>query len=353
MNSKKPHSASGKSRDQKAPRILIIRWSSLGDLVMALPTTATIHASDPEAKIAWFVENRFRELLEHHPYIQKVYTFDRIRYKGNRWKPWKWREQLRGYLQLREFQPDIAIDLHGHSKTALALPFSSAKKRYIVNPKNALARRLGVVIQPPRDLHVVKANVWAVKEIGFGKECYEFGITIPATYENWVKETLGEGGWVTLHLGTSQPQKNWEPSKYAEIARRLQSAGLRIVLLGGQEERPLAEQFLRHTSADDLVGKTTLLQTAGVLQRARLHVSGDTGTAHIASALGTPCVTIFGHMPPLRFHPFAQPEAVVESGGDITRVDVETVWQKCLERLGIEREAFTFPNFSQRQEERG
>jgi heptosyltransferase-1 len=333
------------SQETRKPHILIIRWSNIGDLVMALPVAATIHASEPEAKIAWFVEKRFRELLENHRHIEKVYTFDRMRYKGHRWKPWTWRGQLLGYLQLREFQPDIAIDLHGYPKTALALLLSSAKKRYVVNPKDALARRLGTVILPPRDLHVVEANVWAIKEIGFTQESYDFGIPISKTHEEWVTQTLGEGGWVTIHLGTSKPQKNWDPRKYAEIARRLQDKGLRVILVGGTDERPLTEEFLKHTRAENWVGKTSLLQTAEILRRARFHLSGDTGTAHLASALGTPCVTVFGHMPPHRFHPFRQPEAVVDSGGDITRVPVETVWQKCLERLALpEREKTLFPS---------
>lgn len=318
-------------------RVLVIRWSSMGDLVMALPTAATVYASEPSARLAWFTEDRYKELLEHHKRVEKVYTFARLRYKGQRWKPWTWKEQLRGYLQLREFKPDIAIDLHGYFKTALALLFSGAKERYVVDPKEVFIERFGTVIRTPRHLHTVEAFLLAVERVGFSNRCYEFGIPIRAEHEVWVNEAVGEGNWITLHLGTSRQRKIWDISKYAEITRRLQQMGLKVVLVGGAGERPLAETFLEQAQADDLVGRTSLLQTAEIIRRARFHISGDTGTAHIAAALGIPCVTIFGPTPPHRYHPFGQPEAVVASDGDIFQVDVETVWRKCLERLALAR----------------
>ncbi|MCH8273889.1 MAG: glycosyltransferase family 9 protein [Armatimonadetes bacterium] len=315
-------------------RVLLIRWSAIGDIVMALPAAATVRASDPDAEVAWFVETRFRELVRGHPAIDRVFCFDRGRYRSSGWNPLTWREQLRGYLQVRRFKPDTAIDMHGHGKTALAMLFCGARKKFILNPTDPFSRSVGGrVVMPAADLHAVDAYIEAVGAAGFRTRSYEFGIPVGPEQAKFVDGRLGPGGWATVHLGSTTPEKLWPPERFAQVGRALRTEGLRVVLVGGRGEEALRDRYLAAAEADDWVGRTTLLQTAEVIRRSRLHLSGDTGTAHIAAAFGVPCVTVFGHMSPSVYHPFGQPEAVVESGGDILSVRADAVLEKCLMRL--------------------
>lgn len=309
-----------------AERVLIVRFSAIGDIVMALPIAATIRASDPESSVAWFVDRRFRELLSGHRHIASVFAFDRERYRGKGTNPMLWTQQLRSYLAVRQFRPTIAIDLQGHSKTALAARFSGAKRRFVLDPKDPIATATGQPIYSDDKLHMVERNLKAAAVAGFERAHYEFSIPVRQEERDWVQVRLGSAPYMTVHLGGTHPKKVWPVEGFVKAIEMINP--IRLVLVGGPDETTLAHRFLLHTRSESLVGETKLLQLSEVLRRSKLHLSGDTGTAHIAAALGARCITVFGHMPPAVYHPWGQPEAVVASGDDALSVTPEMVYAK-------------------------
>lgn len=303
---------------------------------MALPTAATVRASQPNVTLGWFVDARFRELVQDNPHIDTVFAFDRGRFRGRELDPFSWRLYWKNLMQPRRFNPDVVICLRGHLRETISVAFSGAKERYTLQPRGMLATLLGgKAVHPEKDRHVVERFLDVVEAAGFSKRIYDFYLPISPEDSKFVDSRLGSGGWVTLHLGSGDPKKVWPPERYAIVAERLRAEGLRVVLLGGPGEEPLRDRFLHFTKAEDFVGRTTLLQLAETIRRSRLHISNDSGSAHIAAALGVPCVTIFGRKRACVYHPFRQPEAVIEAGGNVLAVQPEEVVEKCFERLEL------------------
>lgn len=309
-------------------RALVIRWSAIGDIVMALPVAASIRASG-EHQVAWMADKRFVELVDGHPFVAKSFSFDRAKYRKSWILPWLWREQLLAYAATREFSPTVAIDLQGHAKTGLTLKFSRAKVRVALDPKDTLAAKYAThIVRTTTIPHAIDKNLEALRPCGFSARSIRFELQRK-------QEFNPTGDFVTLHLGTNHPSKQWSIENFAKVA---QSLDLPILLVGGLSETDMRDKFFSlGAKATDLIGKLSLRGLSDLLARSSLHVSCDTGSAHIAAAFGSPCVTIFGHMPPEQFHPFNQPNAVVSAEGIIGNVSVEMVLNKIEERLGERR----------------
>lgn len=313
-------------------RVLLVRLSAIGDVVMALPAAASIKASNPGAKVAWVIDHRLRELVIGHPYVDRVYTI--FTDKKARRNPARWRVMFRQHRRIAEFTADVGIDLHGHAKSALPLYFSKAKRKLTLEPKDAVSRLLGGrTIRVPSTMHRVDAYLEAVREAGFPFRRYSFDLPINDAIRGSMQRWLGEGGWVTVHLGGTHEKKIWPLDRFIVVGRHLVAQGERLVVVGGASEREAADRFVREVGAVSTVGKTGLLELSEIIRRAKLHLSGDTGSAHIAAAVGTPCVTIFGHMPAAVYQPFGQPEAVVQAGRSAADVPVEMVLHRIEERL--------------------
>lgn len=313
-------------------RVLLVRLSAIGDVVMALPVAASIKASNPAAEIAWVIDHRLRELVIGHPCVDRVYALFTDR-KARR-KPARWRVMVRQHRRIAEFAPDVGIDLHGHAKSALALHFSKAKRKLTLEPQDALSRLLGGrAVRVPEGTHRVEANLEAAREAGFPFRRYSFDLPINEAIRGHVQRWLGDGGWITVHLGGTHPNKIWPVERFIRVGTALIERGERLIVVGGGSEISVAQRFVSEAGGISIVGETGLLELAEVIRRAKVHLSGDTGSAHIAAAVGTRCVTIFGHMPAVVYHPFGQPDSVVQAGRSAADVPVEMVLQRIEERL--------------------
>jgi ADP-heptose:LPS heptosyltransferase len=146
-------------------------------------------------------------------------------------------------------------------------------------------------------------------------------------------------GAVVVHPGAAYPSRRWPPERFAAVARRLREDGYDVVVTGGPDEIGLAQQVAREAGLPDeavLAGRTGLGELAAQVASARLVVCGDTGTAHLATAYGTPSVLLFGPMPPERWGPPASgPHVVIWHGdgvGDPWGSDVDPA----LLRIGVD-----------------
>ncbi len=313
-------------------RVLLVRLSAIGDVVMALPAAASVKASNPGAQVAWVIDHRLRELVIGHPCVDRVYALFTDR-KARR-NPARWRVMVRQHRRIAEFSADVGVDLHGHTKSALPLYFSRAKRKLTLEPKDALSRALGGrAVRVPETMHRVDAYLEAIREAGFPFRRYSFDLPINDAIRGSIQRWLGDGGWITIHLGGTHPNKLWPIERFITVGKELVERGERVLIVGGASEQSMAQRFQQQVEATSTVGETGLLELAEVIRRARLHLSGDTGSAHIAAAVGTRCVTVFGHMPAAVYHPFGQPDAVVQAGRSAADVSVEMVLQKIEERL--------------------
>lgn len=321
---------------QPMSRLLVVRLGSLGDLVHALPAVAAIRRAHPSWQIDWLVDAVHREFLDLVPILSSVITLDERSPRG-------W---LRVRRKLRAHQYDIAIDFQGLIKSALLARLSGAR-RVIGFERHALRERGAAAFYTERVAaghapHVIDKNCALAASLGADVSVREFPLGRPSSS---ALETLRRdvtGHFALLNCGAAWPNKRWPPQRFGGIARWLfEKCGWRSVVLWGPGEEALAADVARASRGAAVVAPaTTLADLVAFAREAQLMVSGDTGPTHIASAVGTPVVALFGPTSPSRNGPW-DPDDVVLS--EYARCDchyqrscrrVPDEW--CLGRIGEE-----------------
>ncbi|MGH9487456.1 MAG: glycosyltransferase family 9 protein [Terriglobales bacterium] len=292
-------------------RILIVKLSSLGDVVHALPVPCSLRATLPEARLAWVVERKWLPLIAHHPALDEVFTIDSL---ALRRRPGRWVELRDDSRRLRAFQPDIALDLQGTVKSATVTRLSGARQRVgFAKPiRRERAAGLGYTRRiHPTSVHVVD-QMLDLAQAALGVPLHrvvEFPFPVPAAAQAEADAWISSqhlGPFAFLSPGGGWASKRWPSGRYARLAELLaRDYGLAAVLNRGPGEEHM-EQAYRHANtmrARLFAGDVDHL--AAILQRARVVVGGDTGPLQLAAALGVATVALFGPTDPARNRPYS------------------------------------------------
>jgi heptosyltransferase-1 len=296
-----------------APRsILLVKLSAIGDVLHGVPTAVAIKDAFPSAAVGWVVEGRSADVLEGHRAIDRVFRLPR----GWAKQP---AEILRLRRDLRAFAPDVTIDMQGLFKSALVTLLSGSPIR--IGHARPEAREGSWMVTnhrvTPSAAHVVARNCGLLAPLGIPAGFPRFDMPrwplARAQMEGWI-ESLGPGAApVILNPGAGWPSKLWPEDRFAAVAARLADDHRRrvIVVWGGERERSMAERIVAAGRA--ILAPQTSLQELGELCRlAALVISSDTGPLHLAAAVGTPCVGLFGPVPATRNGPWGEGHATVE-----------------------------------------
>jgi len=301
------------------PRFLVVRLGSLGDIVHALPATASLRDTFPQARIDWLVESRWAELLELNPDLSNVFLVDTRSWRRVPLSPATWRSVGALRRTLREARYDSAIDFQGLYKSAVLAKLSGAEKR--IGFAKGIAKESGAArfyteeVQPPTGVHVIEMNRALARAAGAGETQVRFALPTSAEDEAKVEEILGAHHlteFVVLSPGGGWGSKCWPVERYAALHNALaRERGWRTVLNAGPGEEKLVSAFQAQARVTKPVQLTlTLRQLVALLKRAKVLVSGDTGPLHLAAVLGTPVVGLYGPTDPARNGPYG-PRAVV------------------------------------------
>ncbi len=270
------------------PEYLVIRLSSIGDIVLTTPVLRSIKQAQPEAKIHFLIKKQYKELLEYNPYVDKLILFE---------------GKLKNTLKiLKKEKYDYLIDLHGSLRSFLvrnALNVPSVvfqKKNFQKHLITKLRRRKPVE-------HVVIRYLKTLEKIDIPPD-YEGGLDffIPQETERKIKTLLqnrfSSTSVLGIVLGGTYKTKKWLPEYYAEL---LQKIGQPVVLLGGKTETADAEYIEKNITVPvlNVVGKASLLESAAFLKFSEKVIAHDTGLMHIAAAFRKPILTIWGNTSPL------------------------------------------------------
>ena len=308
-------------------RFLIVRLGALGDVVHAIPVAAALRRAYPTARIDWLVSARHREILDLVPIIdRRLVISDRAWGTGVRTAETQaqgplspTRSLLAAIRELRLARYDIAIDLQGLIKSAVLARSSGAPRVIGFASRYARERtaRLfytdaydpgrGGLYDPRETRHVVDINLGLLGVIGVTAGKAEFPIEdVDSAVACAMRERTG-GRYAVLNPGAAWPNKRWPPARLAAIAVELRERhGLMSVVLWGPGEETLAAQVVAGAAgAAVLSPKTAIADLVALARRAALMVSGDTGPTHIAAALGTPIVGIYGPTRPARNGPMS------------------------------------------------
>jgi len=310
-----------------AQRFLIVRLSSIGDIVHALPAAGALAETFPQAEIHWVVERRHALLLQGNPHLQHIVVLDTLEWRNRLTTSATWQEIRNGVSDLRRTSYDAALDFQGLWKSAVVAWLSRARERIGFAKRWLREPSAGVLytqrVSPPEGVHVVKENLALVERLGARTQSWQFPLPRNAEDDAYVgKElaTLNSGKFIIVNPGGGWPSKCWSPENYAALIRHL--AGARrdqILLTGSPSEEPLIAGILQ--SAGALCARyfpTTLVQFIALARRARLFIGTDTGPLHLAAAVGTPIVGIYGPTDPVRNGPFAADDVALSNRGPIT-----------------------------------
>jgi lipopolysaccharide heptosyltransferase I len=298
-------------------RCLLVRLGSLGDLVHAIPVAAALRRALPEVRIDWLVGAKHREILDLVPVIDR-----RLVISDGGWGGAGMFEAVRA---LRRGRYDVAIDLQGLLKSAFLARASGAARvvgfssGYV---REALARAFytethdpggGGMYDPGDTRHVVWTNLGLLEPLGIRVATPEFPIERVGSAVARQMTDRTRGRYALLNPGAAWPNKQWPPARLAAVAVALhETYGLQSIALWGPGEAPLAEQVVAAARGAALMAPATSIADLVALSRgAALCVSGDTGPMHLAAAVGTPIVAIFGPTRPSRNGPWAAGDRTV------------------------------------------
>ena len=305
-------------------RLLVVRLSAFGDVIHTIPAVVALRRALPTTEIAWAVEPAYQELVEIVARV-KVIAAPLKRWGRNALSS---RGEMRALAkQLRTFaRGQTAIDFQGLAKSALVTRVSGASRRFGFHPHSARERistwltNRHVRIEPGE--HVVDWNLRLARGVAPNIDAS------PAIdFSPFASDPSGElarfEDRIILLPAAGRPEKQWPVDRFRELAERL---GERALVAWGPGERGLAEQV-----GAEIAPGTTFRELAYLLKRASLVIGGDTGPLHLAAALGTPIIGLYGPTDPRRNGPYGQLERVVESFGSTRSMDsisVDAVFEK-------------------------
>ncbi|HKR66636.1 MAG TPA: lipopolysaccharide heptosyltransferase I [Thermoanaerobaculia bacterium] len=268
-------------------RLLVLRLSALGDVIHTIPAVVALRHANPDERIAWVVEAPYRELVELVAGVEAI----PVRMK-------KWGKSLlasRGEMRdaLRAMRgADTSIDFQGLVKSAMLGALAGAKTRIgfdarAIREKPALLftnRKVHV----DTTKHVIDQNL-QLANVQYARSNWE---TFPTPVDVDMRDAI------VFLPGAGKANKLWPVTRFRELAQRL---GDRVLVTWGPGERDLAEQI-----GARLAPPTNLRELAWILRHARLVIGGDTGPLHLADALGTKVIGLYGPTDPRRNGPYAQ-----------------------------------------------
>ena len=300
-------------------RFLIVRLGALGDVVHAVPVAAALRLAHPTCRIDWLVSAKHADVLSF------VRGIDHRMPVRDRRSAREGRSLLSLLRELRDVHYDVVLDLQGLIKSAAIarligstriVGFASA---YLREPLARFAYTdswdpgRGGMFDPRETRHVVEINLGLLGAIGIQAGPPAFPIEPPesAAAEDVRRQTGGR--FALINPGAAWPNKRWPPERFASLARRLADRhGLRSVVLWGPGERDLGEAVVAESSGAAVLSLPTRVgDLLAIARDAAVMVSGDTGPTHIAAAVGTPLVGIYGPTRPERNGPWGAGNLVV------------------------------------------
>lgn len=314
---------------------LIIRLSSLGDIIHTLPAFSSLRKNFPQAKISWIVGKKGKEILDFVPGIDEVIVFPE---KG-------WRKRIRN-------KNSIALDFQGLVKSGFMALLSGARKRIGFHRKN-LKEPLASFFYTERleelseGIHVISKNLKLLSKLGIKDERYEFPLQLDEKIRDEVREKLRKIGYenknklIIHNIGGAWETKRWFTEKWIALIERMKKEELFPLLLwGNEEERKLAEEVSEKANIP-VAPFLSVKEVMALIKESSLLVSGDTFALQAACAFSVPVVAIFGPTNPRRNGPFNPRDKVA-----FARLDCAPCYKrtcstglKCLERISAEEVA--------------
>ena len=311
-------------------RLLVVRLSAMGDIIHALPAITAMRAANPDLYVGWLVEERWAELLcgrgtghmsdrsAAKPLVDAVHVANFKAWRRALFSDESWREMKTLRSEVRAAKYDLALDLQGAIRSALAARFSGASMCVgSSQPREGPATMFYTRQVDVRDAHVVEQALSLASNIaGRRLEYVDPLLPADASAEAWADRFLSQlrvAHFAIVNPGAGWGAKCWPPESFGIVARALQQRGLAVVVHHGPGEEALSEA-VRDSSDGAVIPLTcSISELIALTRRASLFIGGDTGPMHLAAALRIPVVALFGPTRPERNGPYGTRSIVLRN----------------------------------------
>jgi len=339
-------------------KILIVKTSAIGDVIHTLPALLSLRAHYPDAHIAWLVEETAADLITGHPALDRVLVARR--------KAWladlragrvlrALREFVRFVRIVRDTRYDLIIDFQGLLKSAVWVLLAKGVRKAGFGRGMEHAELSYVVLNEPvpavdMNQHAIERELLLLKGIGVPTTGIRYELPVSSEHASEAAALLRASGIdeqdrvVAINPMARWPTKLWEPAHFAAVADRLEDQGIRVVFTGGAQDHSSIDEICRlmRSKSCRLDGRTNLKTLASIFRRTQVLLTTDSGPMHLAAAVGTAVVALFGPTAPWRTGPYGPGHTVLRAGISCSpcfKKDCRTTAYEeraCMKRLSVD-----------------
>lgn len=315
-------------------RLLIVRLSSMGDVIHALPAAAALRVALPNASIGWVIEQRWSELLcapgssldgplsEQRPLVDRVHSVRTKQWRRSPLALSTWADLRSSLSDVREAEYDVAIDFQGAIRSAVIARWSGAGEIFgFAAPRETPARLFYKRKVQIRSVHIIEQNLELAAELTGKATNPEAILPRDPAAEAWCDQYFHKANanrLVLLNPGAGWGAKQWPAERYGTVARHLADGGHTLLINHGPGEEQLAETVAHSSGEKAQPVRCSIGELIALTRRASLFIGGDTGPLHLAAALRVPVLAIFGPTDPARNGPFGTRSIVLRNPDSVT-----------------------------------
>ncbi len=301
---------------QPPSRILVFQTAFLGDVVLTLPLVQVLHRELPHTQIDFLTTPKAAAILRNHPAIHSVIEYDK-------------RNSQRGLGRmfsisriLKRQRYDVALVPHRSLRSAVVTALSGIPVRigFDVSAGRFLFTE---TVHYKKNVHEIERNLCFLKALNISIPQKELPSVYPSMEDVYAVDRFFSETQITpndkliaIAPGSAWNTKRWLPERFSDLVRRIAAAGMKVVLVGGKEDENLCKQIATEAQGTEVylsAGRFSLLQSAELLRRCTALVSNDSAPMHLAVAMKTPVVAVFGAtVPSFGFAPYGEKDVVVQ-----------------------------------------
>ncbi len=295
--------------------ILILKLSSLGDVVHTLPLVNVLRREYPDTHIGWAIEKRFSALIENHPSLDEVIVFERERslFKS-------FLSLIRLIRKIRGKKYEIIIDLQGNLKGGIITLLSNCHKRMGFEKGSSRVETISTFFTNCKvreeGSHIIERNLGFARELEAEVADISFKVPVDESADRYVDEFLKSRNVcdktiVIMHPGVTWETKKWPVENYAQLSEKIVKnfPGTAVVITAGEGEEKLVGKYCMGDIV--IADGMDLSQLVGLLDRCELFIGSDTGPLHLAVALGKRVIGLYGPTDPVRNGPYGERNLVI------------------------------------------
>lgn len=302
--------------------ILLIKMSSLGDILHTLPFAAALRQRFPQARITWLVHPQFAGFVPDAPVIDEVLYFDKVKFnKMTLSDKVKYFREMRSLLHSKHF--DLVIDMQGLFKSAVLAAISGCSNRIgYAEMREGSGLVSKAIIGGHSKEHVIERYLDVARYLGAkidSLDDVQFPLPDLSKETASVQEKLRQLGWnggeyIVIVPGARWWTKEWPVEHYVALIKKIIAEGISIVLAGGPDDKTKGQAIVKQCADSlviDMTGQTSLRELAALIKGCSFYISADTGPLHFAAALKKPLIAMYGPTKADRTGPYGSKNSTV------------------------------------------